>query len=67
MGKLFSTCLNVILLESGSKKGRVLKLLVEVDLHKPMMRGTKITLESEEIWEILDMNNCIHSAFIVDA
>lgn len=50
MGKRFSLCLNVILLESGSKEGRVLKLLVEVDLNKPLLRGIKIKLEDEQIW-----------------
>lgn len=47
LGKLFPSCLNVIFMESGNNEGTVLKLLVEVDLNKSLMRGTKITLENE--------------------
>lgn len=38
------------MLETGSKEGRLLKSLVEVDLTKPLMRGTKIRLEEEYVW-----------------
>lgn len=43
-------CLNVILLESGSEEGKMLKLLVEVDLNKPLLRGKKLRLEDESLW-----------------
>lgn len=42
--------MNVILLENGSKEGRLLKLLVKVELHKPIMRGTTIKLDDEQVW-----------------
>lgn len=50
MGKLFYHCLNVIYPEHGSKKGKLLKLLVEVEFDKPLLRGTKIKLGEEVLW-----------------
>lgn len=47
---MFSLCLNVILSENGSKEGKMVKLLVEVDLTKPLLRGKKIRLEDESLW-----------------
>lgn len=40
LGKTFKLCYNVFIPESGSKDGRVVKMLVEVDLSKPLIRGT---------------------------
>lgn len=40
--KIFNRCFNVIILENESTDGRYVKLLVEVDLSKPLIRGTKI-------------------------
>lgn len=50
LGKLFNTCMNAIMLENGSKEGKILKLLVNVNLDKPLMRGTNVTLENEVHW-----------------
>lgn len=50
IGKLFSKCLNVILSEYGSKAGRWLKLFVEIELDKPLMRGTYMKLDDEHVW-----------------
>lgn len=50
IGKLFHKCLNVILPENGSKQGRVIKILVEVELNKPLLRGTKINIDGEQEW-----------------
>lgn len=36
--------------ESGSKEGRYAKLLVEVDLTKPLIRGTKLRCNGESRW-----------------
>lgn len=47
LGKIFPYCLNVVLPESGSKKGRLLKLLVGVELDKSLLSGTKIKLGDE--------------------
>lgn len=45
--KIFNRCFNIIILENESKDGRYVKLLIEVDLSKPLVRGTKIRLEGE--------------------
>lgn len=50
LGKLFSTCLNVIYMENGSRDGKILKILVEVNLGQPLLRGTKIKMDSEVEW-----------------
>lgn len=50
IGKLFPHCLNVILPENGSREGRILKILVELDLTSPLMRGTTIKLGDEGVW-----------------
>lgn len=50
LGKLFFHCLNVIYPENGGKDGRLLKLLVELELDKPLIRGTRLKLENEVIW-----------------
>lgn len=49
LSKFFHSCLNVVLPESGGKEGRLLKLLVELDLDKPLLRGTKLKLDNEVI------------------
>lgn len=36
--------------ENGRKGGRLLKLLVKVELENPLIRGTKINLDDEVIW-----------------
>lgn len=43
-------CLNVVIPENGSKKGRVLKMLAEIKLEKPLLRGTKIKLDKKMVW-----------------
>lgn len=50
LGKLFLNCLNVIFLENGSRHGKVLKLLVEINLNTPLLRGTRIKLGNEMEW-----------------
>lgn len=50
MGKLFSHCMNVIIPNNGSRHGRVMKLLVEVDQGKSLLRGIKLKLDEELIW-----------------
>lgn len=36
--------------ESGSKHGRYLKILAEIDLDSPLLRGTKIKCNGVEVW-----------------
>lgn len=50
LGNLFPQCLNVIIPENGSASGKIIKLYAEVDLTKPLLRGTKLTLEDEMFW-----------------
>lgn len=50
LGKLFPSCLNVLVSENESKECRILKLFVEVDLEKPLLRGIKIRLEEASVW-----------------
>lgn len=49
---MFPQCLNVFIPEIDSKEGRCAKLLVEVDLSKPLIRGTKLSFEGEKRWVI---------------
>lgn len=50
LGKIFPSCLNILVPEHGSKEGRLLKMLVEVDLEKPLLRGTHLQLERDSVW-----------------
>lgn len=47
LGQVFDHCLNVEIPESGSKEGRYAKLLVEVDLTQPLLRGTNLRCNGE--------------------
>lgn len=40
----------MIYLEYGGKGGKLLKLLVEVELDKTLLRGTNLKLEGEMVW-----------------
>lgn len=42
---IFNQCSNVVILENDNKEGRYVKLLVDVDLTKPLIRGTNISFE----------------------
>lgn len=42
--------MDVIIPESGSKKGRHLKLLAEINLDRLLLRGTKIKCNEQEVW-----------------
>lgn len=50
IGELFNGAKDVIVPENRSKKGRHLKLLVEADVYKPLLRGTKIKLNNQTRW-----------------
>lgn len=50
IGKAFNKCLNVLIPETGSKDGRYAKMLVDVDLSKPMPRGTSVSFEGDKYW-----------------
>lgn len=36
--------------ESGSKKGKYLKIVAEINLEKPLLRGSKIRYNDKEVW-----------------
>lgn len=42
--------MNVVFPENVNKDGKMLKLLVEVKLDKPLLRETKIKMEKEVVW-----------------
>lgn len=57
VGKLFQHCFNVILLESGSKEGRWIKILAKIELNKPLMRDIRLKLDDETVWVDLCYEN----------
>lgn len=40
----------MIILENGSKEGMLLKLLIELNLDVPLLRGTTLKLNEEAHW-----------------
>lgn len=47
---LLGATLDVLVREVGTKEGRHIKILVETDLSKPHIRGTKLKYKMREIW-----------------
>lgn len=50
IGKLLGTVMNVLVVDSGGPEGRHIKLLSEIDLTKPLVKGTKLRYKQNEIW-----------------
>lgn len=50
LGQIFNQYHNVVIPKNGSKEGRHAKLLVEVDLHKLLIWGTRLTCNGEIRW-----------------
>lgn len=50
MGRIFNHISNVLIPETGSKDGRYAKMLVKIDLTKPLIRGTRIRCKEESYW-----------------
>lgn len=48
--KVLCPIANVLIPKSGSKKGRQIKLLAEINLDQPLFRGTKIHCQGQEVW-----------------
>lgn len=42
--------MNVTIPENGSKNGKMFRLLIEIELDTPLLRGTKLMLEDELVW-----------------
>ncbi|KAK6146590.1 hypothetical protein DH2020_020459 [Rehmannia glutinosa] len=63
IGKLFPRTLDIFIPESGSAKGRVIKLLVVVNLLKPLLRGSNIKLGGEQRWVDFKYENLVGLCF----
>lgn len=50
IGKLIGPVHDVLLVEAGGKEGRHVKLLVAMDLTKPLVRGTTLKYNQTECW-----------------
>lgn len=50
IGKLFNQVNDVLILEFGSSRGIPIKILANVNLDKPLLRGTSIKLNGEMCW-----------------
>lgn len=50
IGQLLRNTLNVLISDGGTREGRHFKILVELDLTKPLARGTKLQYQQEETW-----------------
>lgn len=50
VGKIFRECFNVIIPADGGRAERYAKMLVELDLTKPLIRGTTVSCDDEVKW-----------------
>lgn len=50
IGMMLGNVLDVLIPETGGKENRHIKILAEVDLSKPLMRGTMLRFKQSEIW-----------------
>lgn len=42
--------LDIIIVKAGGKEGRCIKILLEIDIQKPLQRGTKLKFRQHENW-----------------
>ncbi|CAA0840189.1 Unknown protein [Striga hermonthica] len=50
VGRLFSNVIDVLAPGVGSNNGTIVKILAEIRISEPLLRGTKIKLVTEEHW-----------------
>lgn len=50
MGRAFNQVSNVLIPKNESKEGKYAKLLVDVNLTKPLLRGTRIRCNEKSCW-----------------
>lgn len=50
LGRIFNKCHKAVIPKHGSKEGKYAKLLVEVDLMKPLIQGTKLRCNMDSRW-----------------
>ncbi|KAL3504135.1 hypothetical protein ACH5RR_033976 [Cinchona calisaya] len=71
IGKVFNSVEEVIIPQGGGQEGNHIKLLVELDLLKPLPRGTMIRLEGNQKWVNFKYEKCpkfcYHYGIIGDA
>lgn len=48
--KILGKVVDVLIPEDGSKRGRHLKILVEINLENPLLRGAKLQLDGKTVW-----------------
>lgn len=58
LGKLFKDVKEVVIPQGGSKGGKYLKILVNVDLCKPLIRGTIVKLGGSSCWVDFKYEKC---------
>ncbi|KAK6155819.1 hypothetical protein DH2020_010067 [Rehmannia glutinosa] len=63
IGRLFPATKDVFIPETGSIKGRYLKIKVSVEIEKPLLRGTTLTLKGETHWVSFKYENLIGCCF----
>lgn len=58
LGKLFSNVTDVIVPPIGRNEGRHMKILVEIDLSKPLLRGTTLNVNGDRRWVNFKYEKC---------
>lgn len=61
--KSFGSVCDVIIPDYGNKKGLYMKLLAEVDLEKPLPRGSKIQYKGKDHWVEFKYEKQAHFCF----
>lgn len=56
--EIFTTVQDVIVPSGGSKEGKHVKILVEVDITQPLLRGTTVRLNGARIWVDFRYERC---------
>lgn len=63
IGGLFESVKQIIIPTIGSKKGRHMKIMVEVDLAKPFLRGTTTRLNGSPGWVEFRYEKCANFCY----
>ena len=58
LGKLFSSVREVIVLPGGGKEWRHIKIFAEVDVSRPLLRGTHVKMDGENTWVEFRYEKC---------
>ncbi|KAK6131755.1 hypothetical protein DH2020_034552 [Rehmannia glutinosa] len=63
IGEIFSSVSDVVIPELSNYKGRCIKILVSIDLTKPLLRGTFIKLGEKSVWVEFKYENLMTFCF----